>query len=530
MVRYDSMLATALALDAYDAGGCVAQWRQLVDLVVQANGSLSDEVRVFAFEKIAELRSAVPVEQRRLAAMQLASRVHDRDGVAVFGTDEPVVAAPILSSANLDSASWNWLIPQIPPASRALLRNRRDLPEEAVRALASYGPADFALPPGEPHKTEGGTQIRDLVARIEAFRLGSTSPVGSAAEVAQEADVFAFETDFDGVFDWVLGAPREALIGVSLAEIASAGGYGVDGQAAGAFRRRAPFRDARLLVAGAYGSGGDWLISATPIFNPRDGRFAGYHGSARRPRRDEFAGPVARFAGTALPVDSLRQLIHELRTPLNAILGFAEMIDRQLLGPVTTSYREQARAIVRDGQRLVDMVDDLDHAARARRDAALESPDTVSDVTAVLERVQAGFQQTLAMRKTGLTVECSQSVEVFGVSASVLERIIVRLIGAVLGLAQEGENVTVTLSEAASGHALLSIARPSAVANVGDAVLLDPAYDPETPYPDAPLLGLGFTLRLIGKLARDVGGSLVIGADAFVLNFPGARVRADLPA
>jgi signal transduction histidine kinase len=526
IVRYDSMLSTALSLDADDSGGQIAQWRQLVDLVVQAKSDLSASMRAQTLRRIERLRAIVPVEQRRLAACQLASRAGHRDGVALFGSDEPVIAAPVLSVATLDDADWQALIPQIPPASRAILRNRRDLPEGAVRALATYGLTDFALPASDAQAGDPGMQIRDLVARIEAFRLGAAgSPVRDMQLVSDE---FTFETTPDGLLDWIAGVPREAIIGLSIAEIAAAGGYGVDGQAAGAYRRRAPFRDARLLVAGSGPANGDWLISGRPVFNPANGRFAGYHGTARRPRPDEIAGPTAQFAGTTIPVDSLRQLIHELRTPLNAILGFAEMIDRQLLGPASHAYREQAQAIVTDGERLLAMVDDLDQAARARSEA--NAADAVIDGEAMLARIKASLQPTLAARNIFVNVVARPSVEIFGVGPAMLERMIGRLIGAVVALAADGETVDVALAEPSSGLAVLSVARPAVLSGVTVPVLLDPGYDPRVPYPDAPLLGLGFTLRLLKSLTRDVGGRFSIGADAFVLTLPSALVHADLPA
>ncbi len=525
------MLSTALSLDTDDAGARTAQWRQLVDLIVQAKGNVSASTRDIALARVAALRAAVPIEQRRLAATQLASRVADRDGVAMFGSDEPTVAAPILSVAQIDGSDWERVIPQMPPASRALLRNRRDLPEPAVRALASYGLSDFALPSNDDGGvTDAGTQIRDLVARIEAFRRGAAAVLPSPTGVPDAASDFLFETSSNGLFDWVSGAPREALIGISIADIADAGGYGVDGQAAGAFRRRAPFRDARLSVAGSGAAGGVWLMSATPVFNTRDGRFAGYNGFARRPRPDEIAGPAVHFAGTTVPVDSLHQLTHELRTPLNAILGFAEMIDRQLLGPAALSYREQARAIVQDGQRLLELVDDLDQGARVRRDAAAIDPDHILDAVTVLRRIEMRLQATLIVRDLQLAVMAPHPVSVAGVAPAMLERTMARLIDAALGLAQAGERLTVSLSQAINGQAMLTVGRPHALSGVSDMMLRDPGYDPEMPYPDAPLLGLGFTLRLIDSLARDVGGRLIIRADAFVLTLPGLPHRADLPA
>ena len=51
--------------------------------------------------------------------------------------------------------------------------------------------------------------------------------------------------------------------------------------------------------------------------------------------------------------------------------------------------------------------------------------------------------------------------------------------------------------------------------------MLDPEYGPEGDWPDAPLLGLGFTLRLVTKLAAQVGGALAILPDRFEVMFPG---------
>ena len=518
------MVATALAIDAGDAAGKTAQWRQLVDLLAQAGGGLGEASRAAVLARIEALRKTVSPDQRRLAAMQLAGRTNARDAVALFGLDEPAVAAPVLATAQLSLDDWRELIPRMPAASRLLLRNRRDLPAGVIVALGSYGHSDFGLPANEALAEAGpATQIRELVARIEAFR--QTHPGAARIDsINAPADHFAFETTTDGVIDWVADAPREALLGTAIAEPATAGAFGVDGQAAGAFRRRAPFRDARLSVAGQGATSGLWLISASPVFNPRDGRFAGYHGSARRPRADEIAEPVARFAGTALPVDSLRQLIHELRTPLNAILGFAEMIDQQLLGPAARSYRTRAHAIVHDGRRLLEMVEDLDQAARphAATDAAIDARDILTAVTAALEPAHRA-------RGVSLAVDHRDAVDVTGISASILERLMMRLIGTSLGLAGEGETIAVDLASA-DGTPMLSVTRPAALAGVADAKLLDPAFEADTPYPDAPLLGLGFTLRLIDSLARGAGGRFSIRREAFVLQLQSAHPRARLPA
>src|SRR3546814_17533546 len=78
-------------------------------------------------------------------------------------------------------------------------------------------------------------------------------------------DAFRWETGADGVILWVKDAPRGPLVGQTITSIAERGHYGVDGQAAGAFEKRAPFRDARFRVAGTGGASGDWRISGVPF-------------------------------------------------------------------------------------------------------------------------------------------------------------------------------------------------------------------------------------------------------------------------
>src|SRR3546814_10528108 len=67
--------------------------------------------------------------------------------------------------------------------------------------------------------------------------------------------------------------------------------------------------------------------------------------------------------------DAIRQMTHELRTPLNAIVGFAEMIDRQMLGPAAQGYRDRAQDILADAHRLLAAIDDMDAAARGANGA-----------------------------------------------------------------------------------------------------------------------------------------------------------------
>lgn len=56
----------------------------------------------------------------------------------------------------------------------------------------------------------------------------------------------------------------------------------------------------------------------------------------------------------------LANMSHELRTPLNAIIGFSEMIEQQILGPIgTKKYLEYAGGIRESGEHLLDLISDI---------------------------------------------------------------------------------------------------------------------------------------------------------------------------
>jgi signal transduction histidine kinase len=381
----------------------------------------------------------------------------------------------------------------------------------------------------------GEAQIRELVARIEAFRKSKADePDEAASEPAAEdrLDVFRWETGSDGVILWVDDAPRGPLVGQTIASIAGPGQHGVDGQAAGAFEKRAPFRDARFTAPGNGPAAGDWRISGVPFFHSRTGAFLGYRGSARRPRLDEVAGPGTAaeadgLFGTSLPADSLRQLVHELRTPLNAIIGFAEMIDGQYMGPAGARYRLRAVEIIEQASRLLSAVDDLDTAARIET-RRMSLPETSVDAVALLCRLHEAYERVAGQRGARISIEITQGLPPAKAELGAAERMFARMLAATIGLAAEGETITASMSlQPMAGVSMLCLAidRPQAVNGLDEAALLDPGYSPEGDWPGAPALGLGFALRLVRNLAEAMGGGLQIGKRRFSLMLPALETQ-----
>ena len=531
------MIATVLRQSEARPSALAAKWRQLVDLVAQRRGESETQDEALAW--LRANRGAVPADARRGVARSLAGRRVSPAAISIFAEDLPAVASPLLGAARLAADEWLELLPRLGPVARGVLRHRRDLPPAVVDGLARFGAGDFALggevaaiPAAEalsPAAERSEAQIRDLVARIESFRRRRDAAAGAAAGAAPvRVEEFQWESGPDGVILWVEGAPRGPLVGQSIASIAERGQYGVDGQAAGAFEKRAPFRDARFSVPGGGAASGDWRISGVPFFDSAQGNFLGYRGSARRPRVDEVAhgaapaeAPTGLF-GTDLPADSLRQLIHELRTPLNAIIGFAEMIDGQYMGPAALAYRSRASDIMDQARRLLSAVDDLDTAARIETQRLQLSESSV-DAVALLCRLHDAYERVARQRGSRIVIEIERDLPDAKVEIDAAERMFARMLAATIGLAREGETITATMAMGEDGARkmlCLSIDRPRAIEGLDESALLDPGYSPDGDWPGAPALGLGFALRLVRNLAEAVGGALEIGTGRFFLYLP----------
>lgn len=415
-------------------------------------------------------------------------------GVAALGI--PVVAAALQQATDAGA-------PQKAAALHGdLVKTQR--PDEDTEAAADT--------PGAPF------EIADVVARIDAFYTRQQDmPAAPRARV--RADGFRFETDAQGVIRWIEGVSRAPLIGLSLDMTATPDGSRVDGVAAGALRQRARFAGARLFVAGDSDAGGDWRISANAAFDPASGRFIGYRGTARRPRRDEIAGQTrdTRNMG-ATGADSLRQLMHELRTPTNAIAGFSELIDREILGEAAPVYRERA-ALIRDRARaLLAAIDDLDIAARIDSSALRLYPGDVA-LQPLFDRVSDELAPLAAMRGADVALPADE-LAVAG-DARAIERLLSRTLATLLSAAGEGERIGVRLT-AENETIAIGFDRPRALdAYAGDAIF---AIDDERE--EAALLGTGFALRLIRNLARELSGSLVIDADRLTIRLPAAVTKS----
>ncbi len=393
----------------------------------------------------------------------------------------------------------------------------------------------------DPAVRAGQDQIRDLLSRIEAFRdradmpdrgtssssdeaAASAEPPASPPSIARwpTSEDFRWESDIGGQIIWCEGIERAALVGRSIAVPAMEPDDGVDAGVVSAFMRRTPFRDARLMLPGEAGFSGEWRLSGVPFFDPRDGRFTGFRGTARRPR-----GPLPGVAEApkdgdglrTLTPDGVRQMVHELRTPLNAIMGFAEMIERQMLGPAASSYRDRAGEILDEARRLLTAVEDLDTLAQT---GDAEAPHT--DIDAAIVQLVDRYRPLARNRGVALVSHIPDDLPPVVATVEAVDRLVGRLLASVLATTHAGEQLDIELESTGTGVSLM-LSRPRMLAGRSEAELLDPEMRIEDLGREAPALGLSFGLRLVRQLTQSLDGGFRIDASGFSIYLPAASGR-----
>ncbi len=530
-MRFDDRLETTLRQADDDGIGLYAKWQQLLDILAQ-NSSDFDPVAVESgLQKVRQLMDIIPATLREQCVRGLSGRLRSAPLLLLLSGDVPAVAAAAVRGARLSDAEWADIVPHMSTRAREYLRDRGDNGPMTLRALRLLSSADF-VPACDKSAAETVApapqvlQIRDIGERIEKLPIAreqhDPADIPAQASIEQPVsftepiDQIRFETDQYGTISWIEGAPAGAVVGVNIAEPAFDAGAGPDAYGAAAFRQKMPLENTRMRLCGAPAIAGDWRINAAPFFEPASGRFNGYRGILRRPNVAEVAHIPESDTHDA---ENIQQLLHELRTPLGAIIGFSEIIEQQLFGPVTEEYRTIAGNILHDAQRLLSGFDDLSTAAKIETGTYVTEVGS-TDCDWLLLRLAERLRALSNILQVTLNLVQADPVRPFALDNHVAERLFSRLLSAVIIGCEPGEILDGHFRTAPGLNAVnrFVLTLPKKLIDMDESELF--GSGPLDDSHDAPLLGLGFSLRLVRSLARNVGGDLRFCNQALIVSLP----------
>jgi len=98
----------------------------------------------------------------------------------------------------------------------------------------------------------------------------------------------------------------------------------------------------------------------------------------KQAERDLRQAKEAAEAANRAKSEFLSRMSHELRTPMNAILGFAQLLEMSNKEPLSTSQQERVKQIVKGGQHLLELINEILDISRIEANRMQISPEPVS--------------------------------------------------------------------------------------------------------------------------------------------------------
>jgi signal transduction histidine kinase len=227
--------------------------------------------------------------------------------------------------------------------------------------------------------------------------------------------------------------------------------------------------------------------------------------NARLYRQSESAREDAEAASRAKG-QFLAVMSHELRTPLNAILGYSELVEMGVHGPVTDAQREAMARIRRSGQHLLALVNNVLNLERAEA-GTIETEFVPLPITQLFEDADALTRPQAEAKGIMLTVETPPPDAVALGERDKAQQVLVNLLSNAVKFTPRGGRITVTCVTDVD-----SVQLRVADSGVGiPAESLDRAFEPFVQLETGLTRraeGAGLGLAISRRLARLMGGDL----------------------
>ena len=223
---------------------------------------------------------------------------------------------------------------------------------------------------------------------------------------------------------------------------------------------------------------------------------------------------------------------HEMRTPLNAILGYAELLELEIDGPINDGQRRNLDRIRVGSRHLLDLINDVLDIARA--DARkLELDVRPVDAHAVIEEIVALLENQAAQKRNTLEANVAEELPLVSADLQRLRQILTNLVGNAIKFTEKGRIVVSATSSPDRSSVRIAVAD----SGIGiEALNLSRVFQ-EFYQADNALTrlygGSGLGLAISQRLARAMDGEIdvtsTIGVGSvFTLTLPAARKGSEV--
>jgi PAS domain S-box-containing protein len=237
-------------------------------------------------------------------------------------------------------------------------------------------------------------------------------------------------------------------------------------------------------------------------------------------------------AASSAKSEFLANMSHELRTPLNAVIGFADLMKREIFGPVgSPHYRDYAGHIIDSGSKLLSMIEDILDFSRSEH-AGGEAGDVSTQINQVVLEVLRDIAPAALNRKISVVPELDHRVPPLKVDAAILYQILQNLVSNAIKFSPDEAEIRVIAFVDEDGGAGLSVddRGPGIPPDLVDKVT-QPFWQREGPLVRSHG-GVGLGLAIVKSHVDALGGTLrfegrVGGGTRVTVLFPPSRTAID---
>jgi two-component system cell cycle sensor histidine kinase PleC len=156
---------------------------------------------------------------------------------------------------------------------------------------------------------------------------------------------------------------------------------------------------------------------------------------------------------------------HELRTPLNAIIGFSDLLQEELFGPLgSDQYLEYAADISRSGHHLLELVDDLLDMARIEagvvvlQEEAIDLPMLIREAVNLVSGPASGPESELmASGNHKIDIRLREPAPLLIADRRRLRQVLVNLVGNAVKFTPGGGRIEIALGEEEEGSVPITV-------------------------------------------------------------------------
>lgn len=150
----------------------------------------------------------------------------------------------------------------------------------------------------------------------------------------------------------------------------------------------------------------------------------------------------------------LANMSHELRTPLNAIIGFSEMMEKQLLGPIGTErYFDYIKGIRESGEHLLDLISDILDMSKIEAGKYSLNPERMS-ITKVIQLAVHMMEGRALETDVKITMQVPSEGSMMVADRRALMQVILNLLSNAVKFSHNGGKVHIACTESKNAYSI----------------------------------------------------------------------------